>query len=202
VVLGLGNPGPRYGPTRHNVGLRVLDRLAERARTPFHGIDALAREAIVAEITGFGAPAVLAKSGGYMNHSGRAALALVHHYGIPIADLWVVHDDADLELGRLRLRPGGGAGGHNGVRSVMDALESTAFGRVRVGVSGAGRSAMDLADYVLEPFEPAEEVTLRALVEWAADAVEIGLTHGLAVAMERCNGIRVDSDPGLSEPRT
>jgi PTH1 family peptidyl-tRNA hydrolase len=122
-----------------------------------------------------------------MNRSGRAAVALREHYGIPPEDLLVVYDDADLELGRVRIRPDGGAGGHNGMRSVITALGSEAFPRVRLGVLGQERDSTELADYVLAEFNPDEEEAARSLVLLGADAVEAALQDGIPEAMNRFN---------------
>jgi len=187
IVLGLGNPGTRYGSTRHNVGFRVLDRLAQLRRLTFRPAAELSGKAWVAAVESSEMALILAKPRTYMNRSGRAALALCDHYAATPAQLLVVHDDADLSLGRLRLRPEGGAGGHNGLRSLIDALQTESFPRVRLGVRGVGRAAGELSDYVLGPFEPAEEPLVEALVELAAQAVEAALKHGLGAAMNSYN---------------
>jgi len=122
-----------------------------------------------------------------MNRSGRAAIALREHYGVQPEDLLVVYDDADLELGRIRIRPDGGAGGHNGMRSVITALGSEAFPRVRLGVLGHERDSTELADYVLAEFDADEEPAARSLVVLGADAVEAALEDGIPEAMNRFN---------------
>jgi PTH1 family peptidyl-tRNA hydrolase len=123
-----------------------------------------------------------------MNHSGRAAVALRDHYGVDPPDLLVVYDDADLEIGRIRIRERGGAGGHNGMRSLIAALDSEEIPRVRLGVLGRDRESSDLAEYVLRQFDPEEEQAARALVEMGADAVETVVSQGVAIAMNRFNG--------------
>ena len=187
IVLGLGNPGARYEATRHNLGFRVVEEVARRARAPFRRAPPLAGQARVASIDGPAGAVVLAQPWTYMNRSGRAARALCEYYGTEAARLLVVYDDADLELGRLRLRPFGGAGGHNGMRSLIDVFGTEDFPRLRLGVRGQGRDEAELADYVLEPFAPEEEPVAARLAGLGADAVEAVLRDGLQAAMNACN---------------
>jgi PTH1 family peptidyl-tRNA hydrolase len=137
---------------------------------------------------------VLAKPRTYMNRSGRAAVAICRHFDAALDSLLVIYDDADLALGRIRIRPEGGTGGHNGVRSLVEVLGSGAFARVRLGVRGEGRFDKELADYVLERFEPEEQPIVDDLVELGADAVEVSLEQGLQAAMNRFNGQSVVDD--------
>ncbi len=188
IVLGLGNPGARYGTTRHNLGFRVADVLAARRGVAFRRRDEVTDLALLAETEVGGEAAILAKPRTFMNRSGRAGLALCRSFEVPVEDLIVVHDDADLELGRIRIRRGGSAGGHNGLRSLMAALGTEEFPRVKLGVRGTGREEMDLADYVLEEFEEEERSAADALVVLGADAVEGVLAEGLLAAMNRFNG--------------
>ncbi len=190
IVLGLGNPGARYARTRHNVGFRVLDLLAERAGARFARTEPLGDVCSSAWAEIGGASVVLAKPRTYMNRSGRAGVALLARYGAAPADLLVVHDDADIELGRIRIRSGGSAGGHNGLRSLIGAIGTTEFPRVRLGIRGAAREDVDLVEYVLEDFEDAELESVDSLVSAGADAVEAVLSCGLAAAMNRFNGTR------------
>jgi PTH1 family peptidyl-tRNA hydrolase len=136
-----------------------------------------------------GRDCVLAKPRTYMNRSGRAAAALCRRYGASADDLLLVYDDADLALGRVRIRPGGSAGGHNGVQSILDALQSRTLARLRLGVRGEGRGDRALADYVLAPFETEELPVAERLIELGADAVESILTDGVTPAMNRFNGL-------------
>jgi len=136
---------------------------------------------------------VLAQPRTFMNRSGRAAGALCRRYDARPEQLLVVYDDADLALGRIRIRPEGGAGGHNGIRSIMDAIGTGEFPRIRLGVRGEEREARDLADYVLEPFLEEERATAAALVELATQAVEAWLRDGLDSAMNRFNGVQVEA---------
>jgi len=190
IVLGLGNPGADYRSTRHNIGFRVLDRLAFRRRLEFHAGGELRRYAWWVREAGDRPGPVLAKPRTYMNRTGRAGAALCRTFEAAPGELLAVYDDADLELGKLRLRPRGGAGGHNGVRSLIQALGTEEFPRVRLGVRGEERGEAELADYVLSDFALAERELADALVELAADAVECVLEEGLETAMNRFNGRR------------
>jgi PTH1 family peptidyl-tRNA hydrolase len=196
IVLGLGNPGAAYRSTRHNVGFWVLDHLARRAGVEFRVAGLFRRHAWIAEIGSAGTVLALAKPRTFMNRSGRAGEALLRRYRALPEELLVVHDDADLELGRLRLRPGGGDGGHNGVRSLIEALGSGGFPRLRLGVRGEGRDDRDLAGYVLDSFPRDEFPIARELSELAADAVRVVCADGLEAAMNRYNGRRVRRDAG------
>ncbi|HKA13882.1 MAG TPA: aminoacyl-tRNA hydrolase [Myxococcota bacterium] len=189
LVVGLGNPGPRYADTRHNAGVRVLERFARD-----HGIalDArrfgsrlgrgwLAGEGPALEV------ALLAPET-FMNRSGEAVAEAVDELGVAdvAADLLVALDDVDLPFGRLRLRPAGGSGGHRGLSDVIERLARRDFARLRFGV---GRPAADreTVDHVLEPFSPAEQVLLPERIARAARALESALRHGVAAAMNEFN---------------
>ncbi len=187
IVLGLGNPGLRYRTTRHNVGFRVVDGLAEHWGGRFGSADDLRGKAWTAEVSTATGPLILAKPRTYMNCSGRAARALCRLLAAPTEQLLVVYDDADLALGRIRIRSEGGAGGHNGVRSLMDALGSGGFPRVRLGVRGESRVERELADYVLEPFEEQERPAAETLVRLGIEAVVSVVDEGLQAAMNSFN---------------
>ena len=188
VVLGLGNVGSRYEGTRHNVGFRVVERLAERARARWQEFPGPERLATTAEVDLAGQAVTLVKPRTLMNRSGRAAAAALDRYRCPVEELLVVFDDADLVLGRVRVRQGGGAGGHNGLRSLMDVLRSADFGRVKLGVKGEGREESDLADYVLRPFAPEEIPVVAPMIELGAEAVDAVLAQGIEAAMNAFNG--------------
>jgi len=188
IVLGLGNPGSRYRDTRHNIGFRVVDRLAERRAVRLRAAGPLSGRAWIAEHRGAAGRLVLAKPRPYMNRSGRAAVAICRHFDAALDSLLVIYDDADLALGRIRIRTDGGAGGHNGVRSLIEVFGSGGFGRVRLGVRGAARFEMELSDYVLERFEREEQPIVDDLVELGAAAVDVSLEYGLQAAMNRFNG--------------
>lgn len=182
VVVGLGNPGPGYAHTRHNAGFLVVDQLASRvgARFSVHkrsGSD-------LCEVRLAGRRTVLARPRSFMNVSGAPVAAVVRFFSVSVDDLLVVHDDLDLEFGTVRLKRGGGEGGHNGLRSISKSLGSKDYLRVRVGI-GRPPGRMDPADYVLKPFAAAERAELGIVVQEAADAVELLLTRSLADAQNQ-----------------
>ncbi len=183
LIVGLGNPGGRYAGTRHNVGWAVVDVLARRLRSRWRRAGFPAE---VAEGELGGRRVVLVKPLTYMNRSGEAVAAALRRYGAE-GGVILVHDDLDLPPGRVRVRPGGGAGGHRGVLSVQAALGTEEVGRVRVGI-GRPPAGVDPADYVLAPFAPEEEAAVGEAVERAAAAVETLLRDGYEVAMNRFNG--------------
>ena len=182
LVAGLGNPGREYERTRHNVGWLVLDELARRHggswRSKFNGS--------LAEIRLDDSKLALLKPETYMNESGRSVAAAARFFKVPAESLLVVHDDVDLEPGRLQARAGGGLAGHNGLRSLAQALGTQDFLRLRIGVGRPGRGdRRSVADYVLAPFELEEDV--GALVSRAADAVETIARDGVEAAQQRFN---------------
>ncbi|MGQ9456931.1 MAG: aminoacyl-tRNA hydrolase [Anaerolineae bacterium] len=182
LVVGLGNPGPEYVRNRHNVGFLCLDRLAER-----HGISPWRRKhhALVAEGLVAGHPVVLAKPQTFMNLSGQAVRPLMRHYGVALADLLVVHDDLDLDLGVLRLRRQGSSAGHKGVQHIIDTLGSREFPRLRIGV---GRPAHgDPVDYVLSDFTLDESIVIDRALDRAVEAIVAWLERGIEAAMNAFN---------------
>jgi PTH1 family peptidyl-tRNA hydrolase len=184
LIVGLGNPGEGYARHRHNVGFCVVDALARAHGLSFSrhkGFQARLAEGRIA-----GQRTLLAKPQTYMNLSGRAAGRLVRARGIRLDRLLVVYDDLDLPLGRLRLRPEGGSGGHKGMRSIIDTLGSQAFARLRVGIDRPP-GQMDPADYVLLPFRPAEKPIFDRVMQQAVAAVECWLTEGIVAAMDQFN---------------
>jgi PTH1 family peptidyl-tRNA hydrolase len=189
VVLGLGNEGPEYRWTRHNVGFMVADAIASRCGAEFQAGGDLGRLTWRAETTYGGERVVLAKPRTLMNRSGQAAAALQRKYGVEPQDFVVVFDDADLAFGRVRVRPEGGAGGHNGVRSLIETFGAREFPRVKLGVLGEGRHSRDLADYVLDGFRPDERPVVATMVELGADAVEAVLRDGVETAQRSYNGL-------------
>jgi len=187
IVLGLGNPGERYSATRHNLGYRVLDGLARRGGARFRRAGLFDRSAWSTRIVRPSGPVVLAKPRTYMNRSGNAAVALCRRYGATPGEILVVYDDADLELGRLRIRPSGSAGGHNGLQSIVDALGSREIPRLRLGVRGERRGDRELSEYVLSEFGEEELPVADALVDLGIESVETILDEGLTSAMNRFN---------------
>lgn len=181
LIVGLGNPGPGYAGNRHNAGFMVIDELARRVGGHYTsrrtGADVL--EARLA-----GRRVVLARPRSFMNISGPAVAATARYFKIPPTDVVVVHDDLDLDYGVLKLKRGGGEGGHNGLRSISACLDSKDYLRVRFGISRPpGR--MDAADYVLRDFSPVERRDLDVLVDRCADAVEQLLAQGLAATQNQ-----------------
>lgn len=185
LVVGLGNPGPTYAGNRHNVGHMVLDVLAGRAGATFsaHKARAAVAEARLGVLPG-GAPGprvLLAKPSTYMNTSGGPVAGLAQYFGIDPDHVIVVHDEVDIPFGDIKLKSGGGEGGHNGLRDITKALGTRDYVRVRAGV-GRPPGRMDTADYVLKNFSGAEAKELPFLLDDAADAVETVLTEGLLAA--------------------
>lgn len=183
LIAGLGNPGRKYQGTRHNVGFEIVDLLADRARAIWEsaprGIEALVARDRERDM-------VIAKPLTFMNLSGTAVQGLLQFFKIEVADLLVIVDDINLELGRLRARAAGSAGGHNGLKSIIEALGMDEFARLRVGV-GRGDARRDLADHVLARFEPDERPIVAEAVGRAADAAELFVTEGIAPVMNRFN---------------
>ncbi len=189
LIVGLGNPGEEYAGTRHNVGFMVVKALARKHGLTFDGKEAKAR---IARGTVRGREVLLARPFTYMNLSGGAVGELVRRYDLPLERVLIVCDDLDLPLGTLRLRPGGGDGGHRGLRSIQEVLGTKAFPRLRVGI-GRPPEGMEAADYVLSPFDEAERRLLEAeVLPRAVEAVELWLTEGIERAMNRVNRRRVE----------
>ena len=183
LVVGLGNPGPRYERTRHNAGFLVLDALAERVGGRFK---AHKSRADVLEGRLAGLPVVLAKPQSFMNDSGGPVVNVARFYKVPVEAVTVVHDELDLPYGALRLKRGGGDGGHNGLRSTTSSLGSKEYARVRFGI-GRPPGRQDAADYVLREFGAAERKELGYFLDRAADAVEALLARGLEAAQNEFN---------------
>lgn len=185
LIVGLGNPGPRYAGTRHNVGFDVVDELARRRALVFEASPA---DAVMARERGPDARLMLAKPLTFMNLSGRAVGALTRYYRVAPGDVLIVADDVNLPLGRLRARRGGSDGGHNGLRSVIELL-GTAVARLRIGVDRGDRRR-DLAGHVLARFERSELDTIGPAIVQAGDAAEVFVSDGIEAVMNRFNGGR------------
>jgi len=185
LIVGLGNPGPQYAHTRHNAGFMVVDRLAER-----YGI--AWRSERGPSLLGWGqlegCPAGLMKPLTFMNRSGLALGEVVRYYRIPLERLLVVYDDLHLPLGRIRLRPGGSAGGHNGVEDIIRTLGTTNFPRLRIGIGQAYAKGRQ-ADYVLSPFAQEEGPLVEVALSRACQAAITFACEGLHTAMNRYNRI-------------
>jgi peptidyl-tRNA hydrolase, PTH1 family len=182
LVVGLGNPGPEYASTRHNVGYMVVDELSRRHRIPIRTLQQQARIG-TGEIGG--EPAALAKPLTFMNLSGRAVAPLLQKYSLLPANLVVVYDDADLPLGKIRVRARGSAGGQGGLKSIIASLGSPEFPRIRIGIGRSG--GKDLVDHVLTGFRRDEREAIDHAIQRAADAVEHLLSHGIEATMNRFN---------------
>jgi PTH1 family peptidyl-tRNA hydrolase len=183
VIIGLGNPGRDYARNRHNVGFRCVNHLARK-----HGISLGQRSCQAQHGTGRieGTEVVLAKPRTFMNLSGRSAGLLLRRFRAAPADLLVIHDDLDLALGRIRLYSNGGSGGHKGIESIVAALGSRDFLRVRVGI-GRPQPEADAVDYVLGDFSPSEMAVVEETVARVGEALSCLLKEGLAAAMNRYN---------------
>lgn len=182
IILGLGNPGKDYSRTRHNVGYRVLDELARTLKLDFNK----ARfNSLIAEGWYEGEKILLAKPTTYMNRSGLAAREILSFYKEDPENLMVVYDDIDLEVGSLRLRKGGGAGTHNGMRDILKNLASEDFPRLRLGIGNDAR--IPLASYVLSGFSKEEEPLVDQAIEEASQALSHYLKRGLESAMNKYN---------------
>ena len=185
LIVGLGNPGNEYRDTRHNVGFLVVDELARRHGLTFAMAPSQVPETFVAKK--FGSEALLiAKPLTFMNRSGDAVASLARYFDIAAPDLMVVVDEAALPFGRLRARARGSAGGHNGLKSVIDRLGTQEFPRLRLGV-GRGDGRRDLADHVLSKFEPGERAELETFIARAADAAEMFAVDDIGTVMNTYN---------------
>ena len=189
LIVGLGNPGREYEETRHNVGFWVVDALADRHRVSLKNHTKWkARAAKVPDVSD---GLLLAQPTTFMNLSGWAVRELVAFHKIDPADLLIVYDDADLPLGRLRLRASGSSGGHNGLKSIIQELGTDRFPRLRIGV---GRQAGELKNHVLGRFDAAETTQIEEAVERAADAAEMFAVEDILAAMNKFNPAQADKD--------
>ncbi len=184
LIVGLGNPGDKYEGTRHNVGFMVADELGERGRFP---IQRLKYKALTNTAAIGGQGALVMKPTTYMNLSGEAVGEAAKFYKIAPDRVLVISDDVDLPLGKLRIRTGGSAGGHNGLKSIIQHLGSDQFPRLKVGVGGKPHPGYDMADWVLSRFQGEDRTVMDEAVKRAADAVECFLRDGPQKAMSRYN---------------
>jgi PTH1 family peptidyl-tRNA hydrolase len=188
LIVGLGNPGRKYKRNRHNVGFHAVEALAERHGLPFSRQQS---NALVADGRIGSRQVTLVKPMTYMNGSGGPVKALVSFYKLPLDNLIVAFDDLDLPLGTLRVRPDGGAGGHNGMRDIIRQLGSNEFPRLRLGI-GRPPGRMDPKAFVLQDFGKSEGPVVDELLVRAADAVETWLTNDVLLTMSRHNGPALD----------
>jgi PTH1 family peptidyl-tRNA hydrolase len=182
LIVGLGNPGRKYAGHRHNVGFQCLDHLAEAWGLSF---SKRKHKALLAQGHIAGLKAILAKPQTFMNLSGQAVERMARFYKVPPENILVIYDDLDLPVGKIRLRPEGGSGGHKGMKSVIEHLGSNGFPRLRVGIGRPTHG--DPVDYVLSDFAPDEQIAMEQAYERAVSAVELWLTEDIAAAMNRHN---------------
>lgn len=183
LIVGLGNPGSEYHMTPHNLGFMAVDRLADACGKELSRREA---QALIAFTELAGERVVLAKPQTYMNLSGLAVARLLQNYELTPRDLLVLVDEIEIPLGTLRIRPHGSAGGHNGLKSIIGALEVDDFIRLRMGV-GPDRQVEDYASYLLKPFRPAESKLVAEMVDLAGEAVRVIILEGVQKAMNRFN---------------
>ncbi len=186
LIVGLGNPGREYGNNRHNVGFMCLNYFAKKHGIPFDRKQAKARIG-VGKVAG--KEVVLAKPQTFMNSSGQSVSLLLKKFNIPLDDLVVIHDDLDLPLGKIRIRPGGSAGGHKGIQSIIDAIGSQDFARIKIGI---GRPVNDstedeIIDYVLSTFTADEKKVIAEAIPRVSEAIFCLLTEGIEAAMGKFN---------------
>jgi PTH1 family peptidyl-tRNA hydrolase len=192
MVVGLGNPGRHYAHTRHNVGFQVLDRLAALA-----GVSFQSRPRWQAQVAKLPAGTVLLKPQTFMNLSGQAVRAAAAYHKWPPASLLVVFDDVALPLGTLRFREAGSHGGHNGIRSLIEQLGTSAFPRLKIGIGGGGTG--ELTGHVLGRFRPEERELVENALATAVEAVQLALSQGIAPAANRFNTRRKTATPETDE---
>ena len=179
MIAGLGNPGPEYAGTRHNVGFAILDLLADNAGAAFRFSNSWIAE--VATANGL----ILCKPASYMNASGEPVSAVAHYYKIPPNEILIVLDDVSLPIGKLRLRLEGSSGGHNGLQSIIDLLGTQAVPRLRIGIGGAENS--NLTGHVLGRFSPEEKDAVRESLARAVEAIQFAQANGIVAAMNNFN---------------
>lgn len=180
MVVGLGNPGPQYAHTRHNVGFDAVDLLAKRHKAK---INIGRKQALIAEIEILGVPVALVKPMTFMNLSGRAVKELAAGYGIGPHEILVITDDLDLPTGTLKMKPKGSSGGHNGHKSIISALGTEEYPRIKIGIGKAGETI----DHVLGRFDPEDRADVERALELASDGVEAWITDGVERAMNLVN---------------
>jgi len=189
LIVGLGNPGRTYAHNRHNVGFRCLNYFARLHSIRFDHRQCRAKVG-TSELRG--GKLLLAKPRTFMNLSGNSVACLAHKHGIPLSNLLVIYDDLDLPLGKIRLRQNGGSGGHKGMNSIISALGSEEFPRIRVGIGrpqGGKQSISEdaIVNYVLSDFSPQEEAIIKPVIVKVAEAIDCFLTQGIESAMSKFN---------------
>ena len=186
VIAGLGNPGPQYINTRHNVGFDTVDVIADKLQI---NINKIKHKALIGEGMLDDTKIMLVKPQTYMNSSGESIRDIVEWYKIPLSNLIIIYDDIDLDLGKIRIKKKGSSGTHNGMKSVIYKLQSEDFPRVRIGL-GKPPEKWDLVNYVLGKFPPEERKVVDVAVKLAAKAVEVIINSGVEAAMNKYNSNR------------
>ena len=187
LIVGLGNPGKEYTNTRHNCGFRAIDVLAEKLNCK---IDKSKFQGLIGQATHQGKKLFLLKPQTFMNLSGRSVLQLSAYYAIPPSRIIIMFDDISLEPGRLRVRADGSAGGHNGIKSIIQELGSQNFPRIKIGVGSNPNPQQDLADWVLSGFNSTDQKALDTALPFAADAALCIIERGIVETANRYNGFR------------
>lgn len=189
MIVGLGNPGSQYEKTRHNAGFLALERLEKQLNAP---AEKLRHKALCTQVTYAGQKLLLVKPQTFMNASGLAVRQAADFYKIPPERIIVIFDDISLAVGRLRVRPSGSAGGHNGIKSIISSLGSDQFPRVKVGVGAKPHPDYDLADWVLSVIPKQEQPAFQSALDHAADAALYLVEHGVEKAEAKFNGMLPD----------
>ncbi len=190
LIVGLGNPGIEYVATRHNMGFDMLTYISDRYNIPLRAKEG---KALVGKGIVEGEKVMLAQPQTFMNLSGESVRALMDYYKLDIDDLIVIYDDIDLPLGQVRIRKKGSAGGHNGIKSIIQHMGTDQFKRIRIGV-GSKPTGGDLVKYVLGRFSREEEQHIRDVFALASEGLVSMLTNGVSDAMNRVNGVRLDGE--------
>ncbi len=185
MIVGLGNPGREYRETRHNVGFMLLDRLTVKLNARFTRLQS---RALVASANYQERKIILAKPQTFMNLSGQSVQGLIHFYKLPLENLLIAHDDLDLPVGTIRIRPDGGSAGQKGMMSILERLGTDEFARIRLGI-GRPPGQMEAPDYVLQDFSNADLTVISETLNRAAQAALTWVTDGLETAMNKFNGI-------------
>ena len=189
LIVGLGNPGKTYAHNRHNIGFQCLNYFARLHSIPFDHRQCQAKVGIG---KARGEKLLLAKPGTFVNLSGKSIACLVHKHNTPLSDLLVIYDDLDLPLGKIRLRQSGSSGGHKGMNSIISALDSEDFPRIRVGIGRPQAEKQSMSEdavvsYVLSDFSPEEEATMKPVIAKVAKAIDCFLAEGITAAMNKFN---------------
>lgn len=188
LIAGLGNPGREYRKNRHNIGFLLMDRLAERYDESFSRFES---RALIIKFKYMHHRIILAKPQTFMNNSGQSVSSLVRFYKVPLDRLIIAYDDVDLPLGKIRMRPTGGSGGHRGMKSIIERLGTEDFPRLRIGI-GRPPGRMEAADYVLQDFGKEELSQLTDILDSSIEAILTFITNGIDEAMNQFNAMVVD----------